>query len=316
MRDALRLAWRLHRWELIFVAVACIGLAAGAGVLAYEMRAMLATCDPGPADAMSCTSPYRFQDSHSGRVSLLTTMGTALPFVMGLVLGVPLVAREVEHRTAHLAWSLSGSRLRWLLLRVAPLAIVALLLASLPAIAVDQMLRARWPQSDLGLLEYGAHGVPLVTRTALALALGLGVGALVGRVLPALLVGIFLCVAVSVSLNLMVPLWLPAEELAPMGEDDVDARLGARSVSSAYRMPDGTMLSHEEGQAIIEAAYEAAWADGESEPDPATLPQDVAYGIPAHRYPDVVVREAVGMGAATLVLAGLAAAAVHRRRPG
>lgn len=38
--------------------------------------------------------------------------------------GVPIVARELEARTAQTAWSLSGSRLRWLLRQMAPILIL------------------------------------------------------------------------------------------------------------------------------------------------------------------------------------------------
>lgn len=307
----LRIAWRLQRWELAFVAAACAGLAAAAGLLAVDMRSVLAACDPAAADAVACTSPYRFQDSHGSAVSLLTMLATVLPFGIGLVLGVPMVAREVEHRTAHLSWALAGSRLRWLAWRAAPVAVVALLLVSLPAVAVDQMLRARWANSDLGLLEFGAHGVPLVTRTGLALGMGLLIGALIGRLLPALLVGIGLSVAASVGLDLLAPLWMPAEPLPAVVQGD--ERLGARWRYSVYRAPDGAWISEREARALEEAAHVRA---GSAEPDPASLPEEVGYGTPSHRYPDVVVRESAALAVAALGLMGAAGLLVHRRRPG
>lgn len=308
----------MQRWEIVFVTIACLALGAVSAYLAVEMRSMLANCDGGSIGSIPCTSPFVFQETHGGTVSMLVALGGVLPFVGGLVLGVPIVARELEHRTAHLAWSLAGSRLRWLAWRLAPTLIVALVVVSLPALAVDQMLRARWPQDDVGFLEYGMHGIPLVMRAALALAMGLALGALIGRLLPALLVGAGLAVTLAVGLNLAVPLWVPANELATTTEReleesiDVNARLGVRSVSSEYRLPDGTLISDEEADAIIGAAYEAA---GAAEPDRATLPQLVIYEIPADRYPDVVIRESVGLTVASLGLIGLAALVVQRRRP-
>jgi hypothetical protein len=53
-----------------------------------------------------------------------------LPFGVGLLAGVPIVARELEMRTAQTAWSLNGSRLRWLIRQVAPIGgVVALAIA-------------------------------------------------------------------------------------------------------------------------------------------------------------------------------------------
>lgn len=317
MRRGLLLAWGLHRWELAAVALACLTLGGVSVYLAVDMRMMLASCT-GSLGGIPCESPFVFQEVHGGTVSLLMTLAGVLPFAIGLVLGVPLVALELEHRTALIAWPLAGSRVRWLAWRAAPMVIATVLLASVPASAVDQMLRARWPQDDVGFLEYGLHGVPLVMRATLALAIGMGVGAVIGRLLPALLAGAVLSLAVAVGLNLAVPLWVTADELTTTTQqeleeafDDVNARLGVRPVSSEYRMPDGTLISDQEADEIIAAAYEAA---GASEPDPATLPQLVIHEIPAHRYVDVVLRESVAIAAATILIAGATVLVVRRRR--
>ena len=315
----LRLAWRLQRWEIAFVTLACLALGAFAGYLAFEMRSMLASCGGGSIGTIPCASPFVFQETHGATVSMVVALSGVLPFAVGLVLGVPIVARELERRTASISWPLAGSRMRWLAWRTVPTLVIALVAVCVPALTVDQALRARWPQDDVGFLEYGMHGVPVVMRAALALVIGVALGAVIGRLLPALLVGAGLSVALAVGLNLAVALWVPAQELATTTEQeleetfDVNSRLGVRSVSSEYRWPDGTLISDAEADAIIGAAYEAA---GVSEPDQATLPQLVIYEIPAHRYPDVVLRESLGLGVATLVLAGLAALVVHRRRPG
>lgn len=94
---AIRLAWRMQRWEIIFVAFVCLGLAAAAMWQVAEMR-----------------SAMRDENASVGTAMLMvrTAMGV-VAFVVGLVLGVPLVAREIEHRTALLAWPLASSRLRY-----------------------------------------------------------------------------------------------------------------------------------------------------------------------------------------------------------
>lgn len=314
----LRLAWRLQRWEIAFVTLACLALGAAAAYLAVEMRSLLAHCNGGSIGTIPCSSSFVFQD-RGGTVGLLMMLSGVLPFAVGLVLGVPIVARELEHRTAHLAWPLAGSRLRWLAWRMAPTLIVAVVAVTLPAIAVDQMLRARWPHDDVGFLEYGMHGVPLVMRAALALGMGVALGAVIGRLLPALLVGAGLSVALAVGLNLAVPVWVLPGELATTTEAElessfaVNARLGVRPVSSEYRLPDGTLISDGLADQIITAAYEAAGAE---EPDRSALPQLVIHEIPATRYADVALRESVALAAGTLLLAGGAGLVVRRRRAG
>lgn len=317
MVGALRLAWRMQRWEIAFVAVACLALGALSGFLASEMRSLLANCAGGSIGTIPCTSPFVFQETDGGIVSLLVTLNGLLPFAVGLVLGVPIVARELEQRTAAIAWPLAGSRVRWLAWRTVPIVSIALLAVSVPAFAADQLIRARWPQDDVGFLEYGMHGVPVVMRAALALGMGVVVGAVIGRLLPALLAGVGLAIAVAVSLNLAVPLWVPSGELATTTEAEIEqaaevnARLGVRSVSSEYRLPDGTLISDQEAETILEAAYDGA---GAAEPDRATLPQLVIREIPARRFPNVVLRESVGLVAATLLLGGVAGLIVVRRR--
>jgi hypothetical protein len=305
----MRLAWRLSRAELLFAMVLCGGLSAAAMWLALDMRAQLAGCGT-PSAAEACGFVYPFQESHGQAVQLLQMVIGFVPYGLGLILGVPLVAREVEQRTALIAWPLAKSRVRWLAWRALPIVVVGLLLVGVLAFAAEQMSQAYLPKSDLGYLLFGTRGVPLVVRGLVAIVLGIALGALSGRLLPALLVGIGLCVALSVAFDTVRDRWLPSVELAA-AESPFE---GGNPMTTAvlYRLPDGTIIGNEEGEAMIEAAWEA---NDYQEPDPATLPQEVFYGIGADRYADVVVRESLAMAVLTAVLAGAAALVVRRRRP-
>lgn len=312
MIAALRLAWRLQRWELAFVVVASLGLAAAAFWQAADMRSMLTGCGTAAA-APACDLVYAFQDSHGSGVRLTQMAINFVPFVAGLVLGVPLVAREVEQRTALIAWPLARSRTRWLAWRLAPLLLVALGVLTILAVAADQMAHAYFPNSDLGFVDYEARGLPLVTRSALMLATGMAIGAVVGRVLPGLLVGIGLSVAVSIVLAMALPHWVPSREL---GGEAAMMYPGSLNTDLRYRMPDGRPIDSETAERMMEAAYQAAYeADPGTEPDPSTLPQAIFYGIAANRYPEVLVRESAVLGVAIIGMGALAFAAVGRRRP-
>lgn len=305
---ALLLAWRLQRFELAFVAIVCIGLTAAAAWLTLDMRAILARCGtPDPASA--CGSMYMFQDTHAGNVGLVQLVAGLAPFAAGLVLGVPIVTREVEGRTALIAWPMARSRRRWLVWRTIPVALVTLGLVAALAIAADQMTRAYLPGIDIGFLEYHTRGLPLVMRSAVMLVAGVAIGALVGRLLPALLIGIGLSIAIWAGLTVALPHWAPSMELI---EDEEMFAPGALATSVAYRLPDGRVVSFEEGSALTEAIHEDA---GEGGPDPAELPRTIRYGIADARYPEVLIRETAALGAATAALGALAALAVHRRRP-
>jgi hypothetical protein len=308
----LRLAWRLQRWEFAFVALGGLGLSAVALWQAFDMRSLLIGCGT-PSAAPACEFVYPFQNTHGDAVLLIQMLIGVAPFFVGLLLGVPIVTREIEHRTALIAWPLAGSRARWLTWRVAPAFIIGLVVMAALAVAADLLAQAYLPKSDLGFVQHEARGLPLVMRAMVVLALGVALGALIGRFLPALLVGIVLCVGMSVALGSALDHWLPSQVLS---ENEAPGGLTNPAVTDVrYRMPDGQIVSAQEGETIISAAYDRAAAAGEPEPDPATLPHEVYTGISAARHGEVVLRESLALGALALGLLGVAVVVVRRRRP-
>lgn len=307
-----RLAWRLQRWEFAFVVIGGLGLATVAFWQAFDMRSMLTGCGT-PSAASACEFVYPFQNTHGNVVHLTQMLIGLAPFLAGLVLGVPIVAQEIEHRTALLAWPLVGSRSRWLAWRSAPALIIGLVILVVLAVAADLMAQAYLPKTDLGFLQHESRGLPLVMRALVVMALGLTLGALIGRFLPALLVGIALCVGMSVGLGAVLDRWLPSEVLSR--DEGPDGLSNPLITDVRYRVPSGEIISAQEGEIIVSAAYEAAFEAGEPEPDPATLPQQIFTGISAARHGDVVLRESLALGALATGLFGVATAVVGRRRP-
>lgn len=310
MIAVVRLTWRLQRAEILFAAALCLGLAAAAGWLAFDMRSIFAACEPGGPPEAPCGVIYAFQNSHGNAVQTMDLVVGLVPFISGLVLGVPIVSREVEHRTALIAWPLSGSRLRWLAWRSIPVLAIGLVLVAVTAIAADQMWRAYFPTSDIGFAEYESRGTPLIMRGALMLVVGTAVGALIGRLLPSLLVGIGLSVAVVVGLGLALPNWVASAELT--GPETVLFGPGPLRTGVEYRLSSGEVVSAQEGEILMSRLYEASAGE---EPDPAEMPEQIAFGIAADRYPDVLLRESAVIAAASVGVAAVAAAVVRRRRP-
>jgi len=152
----------------------------------------------------------------------------------------------------------------------------------------------------------------MLTRAALVLVAALAIGALIGRTLPSLLIGIVLAAAVASALSAMLPYWVESAELKPTESIFTGGHAIPLTTGHAYRDADGTPMSSEEGEVLYQAIYE----EYGPEPDPALLPQDVWFGVAASRYPEVLARESVALGAATLLAGGLAVVVVQRRRPG
>jgi hypothetical protein len=80
----------------------------------------------------------------------------------------------------------------------------------------------------------------------------------------------------------------------------------------SYRAPDGTPISDDEAEAMRMAVYEEYSPDL---PPDSVLPQDVIYGIAGSRYGEVLARESAVLVGATVLVGGVAAAVVQRRRP-
>lgn len=303
-----RLAYRLQPSSIGFAAFVCLGLAAASLWLTSDMRSVLEACGT-PSEPKACNVIYAFQDTH-GQAVMMTQMGIGLGmYGVPIVLGVPILTREIEQRTAMIAWPLAGSRLKWLAWRLLPVLVVGLILIGTMAFAAEQLAQAYFPHNDIGFDGHGSRGMSLVTRAVLMLFVGLLLGAVIGRLLPALLIAIALAVGLSVGLDAALPRWIESVELSP--RDSIERGANPLNTGAELRGPDGMPISDIEAEAIYQAVYEEY---GERA-DPALLPQTVYYGVAASRYGEVLVREsAVVLGAAALA-GGLAVAVIRRRRP-
>lgn len=303
-----RLSFKLQRSEVVFGALLSLGLAAAALWLTADMRQVLTRCG-APAAPEACNVIYAFQNTHGNAVGAIQTASGFAQYAIPLVLGIPILTREIEQRTAMLAWPLAGSRVKWLAWRVAPVIVIGLVIVGALAFATDQMMLAYFPHGDIGFQGHGQRGISLLTRAALVLVAGVAVGALIGRVLPALLVGVTLAVGVSTALGAALPHWVESAELPP--SESIVTGAFPLTTGFEYRAPDGGPIS----DADAEALYQSVFEEHGPEADPSLLPREIHFGVAASRYPEVLVRESAALGAATLLVGAIAVVIVRRRRP-
>jgi ABC-type transport system involved in multi-copper enzyme maturation permease subunit len=148
----------------------------------------------------------------------------ALPALIGMFLGAPLIARELEARTLRLTWSQAVTRRRWLAVKLSLPASAAAIVAGVISLAVTWWSRpidqaAALPAHDQGLdlpnqfdpLVFGARGLVPVGYALLAFALGAVAGAVLRRTLAAMAVTI----AVLAALQMIVPVMLRASYATP-----------------------------------------------------------------------------------------------------
>ena len=258
-----RVTLRLHRFELGAAILACLAVAAMALAVRRELEGLelpdgclgdhALAGDGGVAEACAAglaayTRILVLQGEQVFRVSSL------LPFVVGVLVAVPIVGRELEAGTAHIAWSLDGSRARWLRRQLWPVALVVALAMATAVVATEWLALADHAvgRPALGLL--GTAGLPLLARLVAAFGIGLLTGALIPRTLPALIIGLALCLVLLLGIGQARDAWIdgqaPAARPAEAPEDSwIDT-------TWAWRAPDGRVLSRTEGSALVPDAVE------------------------------------------------------------
>jgi hypothetical protein len=323
-----RLSFRLQRWEVL---ASIVGVTVLAGLMlwfAWQLR-MLAAGEQGCADPAAyvpgCEAfVRRFQDL-AGWAQGLLYLSWGAPFGMGLVLGVPIVARELEGRTAGMAWSLSRSRVRWLAGRLGFAAIVLVTLLAVVVLASGVLAAAIVPNLhlDRDFTWIGRRDGLIVARGVAALGIGVLVGAVVGRQLPGLLAAAFASVVVFSGVSFAMDRWNEALAVVidPYATSDGVAG-GSLGLGGGVELPSGELVSY----AWIESdtqfqdetgAIYTRWDEDTSQPDPASfVGWDRVRIIPGRQYPLVLAREAAATLGLGVLVAGGAAIAVRRRRPG
>lgn len=294
-RGLLLTLW-LHRVSAVTCVAAVALLSIGLIGLAGSLRSAAAGCTASDPANLSdaCLSLSLVGTIGDDAVNRLLPIVGIAPFLLGAVLGAPIVAQERERRTALLAWSWSPSRTRWLLASAIPLFALGLLLSVDLAIVGDVVERAHAPAIDASrsLANYGDRGPVLVTRFAVAFMVSLFVGTLLRRTLPALVVAVATGTVIAAGLAPATAFWVAPEIVA--GPQSPIEIYQERMVEPVYVRPDGTRLGLEDGRAIDPGF------------DNPALGRLETYAIPGSRYRDVVFREA----AVTALLCALVGAGV------
>ena len=316
---AWRLAFKMQRLELLIFVAAAVLVTVASLLIAWgasEARASFDACyQASGTDANCATSPSLNDFSLWGGFARLGAFLT--PFALGLFLGVPVVAREIEGRTAGIAWTLSRSRSRWLIQRVLPLVVVVIVLAAAVGIGSEFVTRTN-PFAELaanpGFADYTARGWMLPVRALAVLLLAIAVGAMVPRQLPALLLAGAVTLALFVGLTIGMDAWMTAEaKPIPFNESSRFGPFadGPRIFDVAYREDaTGKVISMND---FYNRYGDVALPDGEQNPPGFT---QVAIGIPGDQYGTWVLRESAALGALALASTALAVFVVGRRRPG
>ena len=308
-----RLTLRLHRFEafaFVVLVVAGVGLAFLVGArldaIRYDPRCY-DTTGLVPVTTACQQAMNRFSAMVDGEANEVAIITTFVPFLAGLLLGTPIVGREVERGTTRLAWALSPSRQRWFLQRLIPVLVVVAGGSFLLGVAGDRLIGASQPQLDPANAfdQFGFRGVVIAARAVFVFGLAVLVGAVMGRALPAFIVAGLIAV-IAIAGGSRVHHWILEREAVIMPEPGP----GDLYMDQRFRLPNGTLIGWDQLE-----QYDPMPADPQFTGQWPTLPQ-IQFGIPGSRYRQVEAREVAALGGATVVSLGLAAFVVQRRRPG
>ena len=330
---SIHLSFKLHRFEFSTALLAGLILAIWAWSIAFrsDASALTPSCvhewaevgadaEPACAQAMRAWGTVVVNES-----SRLLGALAYLPFAIGLLAGVPIVAREIETGTARTAWSLYPERAVWLARQTMPIFVAILAVMSLVALTSQSVESARVIWGYSAVEDMGRYGFVLVANAVVAFAIALAVGALLGRTLPALVLAAACMVAISGATSQAHTVWLgglqPTVVNVGSGPGAQELSPGAIVTDIAWRAPDGRQLSLAEATGIAHSAGVPA----PSAEDPG---DSAAVGwLEAHQFVPLGLGitmdtalswglwEATGKYVIAAAFAAVALFAVRRRRP-
>ncbi|MGW1075765.1 transporter [Streptomyces sp. NPDC002537] len=218
MKGTLWLAWRQQR---TLVLVGAVLLVACVAWVAYQRADMLAFISDHHIDTKSCKgwdgdcrsdAAYQLFDDTNGPLRALGTLSAALPVLIGVFWGAPLLGRELESGTWKLALTQGVSLRRWFLTRFS-LALGCTLVGS----AVLAALVVWWWEPVSNMLNslywhdgyiFNATGPAAVACAVFGLAAGTAAGLLLRRTVAAMGATLVAVAGVRVLLNTFRSDWV------------------------------------------------------------------------------------------------------------
>ncbi len=207
------LVWRRSRVLFVLTIVALAGLGLWMVLLGHALVAA--------TTSHACTTPTGRCPVYAGAFALsnqalaLNLLLLAVPCLLGVVFGAPLVAGELERNTNRLVWTQGTSRTRWLIVKWL---IVGLVLAVV--VAILSLVTQWWTghvheriflnfgegagNGRLQPLYFPVTGVAFCANTIFAFALGAALGAVIRKVSWAIVGTIVIYAAVSILMVVVV----------------------------------------------------------------------------------------------------------------
>jgi hypothetical protein len=246
------LTWRQHRMQALAAAIglAAVGaffLATGLGMASLFRSSGLAKClSLVGSDCGDLSSSFQ---EHYNNLQFVVPLFLAIPLLIGVFWGSPLIAREVEQGTHRMVWTQGVTRRRWFATKVGLILPTAAVGAALFAVLVTWWSSPLVRASEQGRFSPGVfdlRGIVPIGYFVFAVALGIAAGAVIRKTLPAMAATLGGFVAVRVIVDLFVrPHYMAARTVSyPFFTDSPRAGLGDWVVKSTIVDPTGQLASH------------------------------------------------------------------------
>lgn len=202
-------AWRQHRGELFIVAgtLTVLGLllyVSGQSMAAEYQHLGVGACLAHPDP--TCSAGVNAFQREFGPLVTATTWLNVLPVLAGILIGAPLIARELEQGTHRFAWTQSITRVHWLVVKLGLILGVCLLASALLTLLViwwrgpfDLALGGRLSPAGFDL-----EGIVPIAYAAFGLALGFAAGAVFRRTVVAMVVTLVGFLALRLPVELLL----------------------------------------------------------------------------------------------------------------
>ena len=281
-------AWRQFRTQALVtlgVLAAFAVLVLVTGLHVRDVYGSLGGAHCGAREA--CTAPP-LSGLDKPLTGLLGPALLAIPALLGMFWGAPLLARELESGTYRLAWTQSVTRRRWLWVRVALVGAAALAVAGLASWLVSWWF-APIDVVNMNRFEpsvFTARGIVAIGYAGFAFALGVATGALTRRTLPAMAATLLGFVAARIGFALVVRphLLAPRHVVFALAQGHSVGFLGSpssvRLVADAPMIPNGWATS----ATLVDRAHHALSATQLHDLLVRTCPT-IAAGLPQHPGP-------------------------------
>lgn len=195
---------------------------------------------------------------------LLGTVLVAVPAIIGIFWGAPLVTSEMEAGTHRLAWNRSVTRTRWIAVKLVVIGLASMAVAGIFSLIVT------WSASPIDKVNmnrilpavFSERGIVPIGYAAFAFALGVAAGAIIRRTLPAMAVTLVVFTAVQFAMrairsHLIAPVRLisaiPVQSNIGLGVAPDGS--GSMTLSGNVNLPGAWVLSNQTinaaGHAII-----------------------------------------------------------------